>query len=81
MPVNVGTVQKEIIISTVCQYFKIQLVLEKGDYQAYYSWGTVMSLPFKILYRGNGRVWPADEVQSDRTSDPVEENMELNMDG
>lgn len=62
-------------------YFKIRLLLEKGDFQTYYWWGTVMSLPFKILYRGSGRVWPADEVQSERTSDPVQENMELNMDG
>ena len=41
-----------------------------------------MSLPpLKILYRGSGRVWPGDEAQSERTSDPVQENMELDMDG
>ncbi|KAL9988317.1 hypothetical protein ACROYT_G002750 [Oculina patagonica] len=39
-----------------------------------------MSLPFKILYRESGRVWPADEVPQDRrTSQPVQDNMELNM--
>lgn len=40
-----------------------------------------MSLPFKILYRGRGTVWPADEAQPERTSDPVQEDMEFDMYG